>query len=363
MMTELARQCLIEAVQTNCHIADARHAADMTLCTYLLQMREFFRWESGLPFGASLPRDAVGAWIAERETLWASLEAQPFMPLPLPAVSESAGLDPFDIAGINRCLLPEGLIYGAGMVGANRPVFFLAELHAQQQREGLQLLTAGRELARGLIAPPGTLGRWRDGQDAIVIRRESLARWCWERFEAFTLRRTPGSAFHAVVQAYGLDQDFEAALPRWLEEQAESVLLHELGEHRAGQWLGAHWSALRMSLPTRRGELYARAVRDHLADLEVTLPTLLDRDAQASLHFWFASYDGVRELLFPSLASAYEAWRGGDQGLALRDAILRGKAHFQGLAQRAIDAHLRDAEQSGPVVEALLTGSDAVCPV
>ena len=27
-------------------------AADMTLCTYLLQMREFFRWESGLAFSA-----------------------------------------------------------------------------------------------------------------------------------------------------------------------------------------------------------------------------------------------------------------------------------------------------------------------
>ena len=32
---------LVDAVQTNCHITDASHAADMTLCIYLLQMREF----------------------------------------------------------------------------------------------------------------------------------------------------------------------------------------------------------------------------------------------------------------------------------------------------------------------------------
>lgn len=362
MMSAFDRHRLIEVVQTNCQIADARHAADMTLCTYLLQMREFFRWETGLPFGASLPRDAVGAWIAERESLWASLEEQPFLALPLSIAPETAGPDPFDIATINSRLLPEGLIYGAGMVGANRPVFFLAELHAQQQREGLLLLTAGRELARGLIAPPGTLGRWDEARDAIVIRRESLARWCWERFEAFSLRRTPGSAFHAVVEAYGLDRDFDAALPRWLEEQAESVLLHELGEHRAGQWLGPSWSALRMSLPTRRGELYARAVRDHLADLEVTLPTLLDRDAEPSIHFWFASYDGVRELLFPSLMLAYESWRGGDKGLALRNAIVKGKTHFRRLAQRVIEAHSRDANHAGPIIEAVLTGPEAVCP-
>lgn len=360
MITPLDRSRLIEAVQTNCHIADARHAADMTLCTYLLQMREFFRWESNLPFGATLPRDAVGSWIAERETLWTSLEEQSFARLP--CSPETGDFDPFDVAAINRHLLPAGLIYGAGLVGAGRPVFFLAELHAQSKREGLQLLTAGRELARGLIAPPGTLGRWGESQEVIVIRRESLARWCWERFEAFTLRRSPGSAFHAVVEDYGLDQDFEAALPRWLEEQTETVLLHELGEHRVGQWLGANWSTLRMDLPTRRAELYARAVRDHLADLEVTLPTLLDRNAKASIHFWFASYDGVRELLFPSLESAYQAWRDGDEGQALRSAILRGNAHFRQLAQRIIETHTRDAAHAGPVIEDVLTGPEAICP-
>ena len=34
---------LIQTVQRNCHIADARHAGDYTLCVYLLKMREFYR--------------------------------------------------------------------------------------------------------------------------------------------------------------------------------------------------------------------------------------------------------------------------------------------------------------------------------
>ena len=350
---------LVEAVQTNCHIADARHAADMTLCTYLLQMREFFRWESGQPFGAALARDAVGNWIAQRESLWSALEEQPFVALP--CARHADGVDPFDVAAINALLLPAGLLYGAGLLGADRPVFFLAELHEQTQRDGLELFTAGRELARGLIAPPAALGRWGDGQ-AILIRRESMARWCWEKFEAFKLRRPAGSAFHAVVEAYGLDDNFDAALPRWLDEQGEAVLLHELGEYHAGQWLGPAWPAMRLSLPSRRADLYARAVRDHLADLEVTLPTLLDRDASASIHFWFASYDGMRELLFPSLPSAYRAWRSGDGGLALRHAIQRGSAHFKTLAQCAIEAHTRDGAHAGLAIERLLTAPEAICP-
>jgi len=356
---------LVEAVQTNCHIADARHAADMTLCVYLLQMREFHRWERGLPFGAALARGAVGAWIAEREALWSALEERPFVPLPvaLPKATGAAAamLDPFDVSAINACLRPLGLLYGAGYVGADRPVFFLAELHGSDTREGLEVLAAGRELARGLAAPPAVLDRAGEAP-AIVLRRESLARWCWEKYEAWSLRRAEGSAFQAAVQAYGLDRDFEAALPRWLDEQGEVMVLHELGEVRAGCWLDPAWASLRLALPTRRADLYVRAVRDHLADFGVTLPTLLHRGADASIHAWFASFDGVRELLYPRLSQAYAQWRAGDGGVALRLAIDRGHAHFNRLAQQVLACHESEGEAAGAAIERLLTASDAVCP-
>jgi len=350
---------LVEAVQTNCHIADARHAADLTLCIYLLQMREFHRWEQGLPFGAPLARDAVGAWIAEREALWSALEETPFVPLPCGAAG--GALDPFDIDAINARLRPWGLLYGAGLVSADRPVFFLAELHGRATREGLEVLSAGRELARGLAAPPAVLARAGD-EPAIVLRRESLARWCWEKFETWSLRRPEGSAFHAAVQAYGLDGDFAAALPRWLDEQSEVLVLHELGEYRAGCWLDPEWAAMRLTLPTRRADLYARAVRDHLADFDVTLPTLLERRADAALHVWFANYDGVRELLFPTLTQAYAHWRTGDGGQHLRCAIDSGRAHFSRLAQRVLECHGLDGDAAGAAIEQLLTSAAAVCP-
>lgn len=346
---------LAEAVQTNCHIADARHAADMTLCIYLLQMREFHRWESGLAFGAALARETVGAWIAAREALWSALEDQPFMPLPC---GPASALDPFDVAAVNACLRPLGLLYGAGLAGAERPVFFLAEQHDRVLREGLQVLTAGRELARGLLAPPAVLDRGGD-EPVIVLRRESLAHWCWQKFETYSLRRPEGSPFHAAVRAYGLDSDFDAALPRWLDEQSEVLVLHELGEYRAGRWLDPDWAAMRLALPTRRADLYARAVRDQLADFEVTLPTLLERHADASIHVWFANYDGMRELLYPSLAGAYAQWRLGDGGLKLRQAIAGGKVHFSRLARQVLEHHARDGAAAA---ERLLTSAEAVYP-
>jgi hypothetical protein len=361
-MNATQRQRLVQAVQTNCHIADARHAADMPLCTYLLQMREFFRWERALPFGAMLPRDEVGTWIAQRETLWATLEDQDFQPLP--ALGDAAALDPFDVRGVNDALGAQQLVYGAGVVGAARPVFFLAERHAHARREGIEVMTAGREWARGLLSPPAALGRI-GIEPAIVLRRESLARWCWEKYEAYTLRRAPGTAMHSVVQAYALDDDFEGALPRLLDEQTETMLLHELGEARAGQTLGPDWAELRMALPTRRADLHARAVRDHMADLAITLPTLLERDAKASIHFWFAGLDGVREALFPALKTGYAAWRSGDDGAALQVLITRGRLHFEQLARQLLALHAQrgaQAADTGNAIEECLTAPAAVCP-
>ena len=72
-MTPEARQALVDAVQINCHIADASHAADLSLCIYLLQMREYYRWTHRLPWTAPLDRGAVGGWLSEREARWAHL--------------------------------------------------------------------------------------------------------------------------------------------------------------------------------------------------------------------------------------------------------------------------------------------------
>jgi hypothetical protein len=350
------RTALVQAVQTNCHIADARHAADLTLCTYLLQLREFYRWERGLPFGAPLAQAAVGAWIAEREALWDALAPQDYQALP--CGGRDAAIDPFDSAAVNAALQGSGLLYGAGLVGPDRAVFFLAEAGGQAWRDGLPVLSAGRELARGLLAPPAVLAGGRDAPH-IVLRREAMARWCWEKYESFMLRPRPGSALQALLDAYGLDADFDAALPRWLDDACEVMLLHELGEHRAGQELGAGWDALRLALPSRRGELLARALRDQLADLAVTLPTLLQRQDDASIHFWFANYEGLRQALFPSLPAAYAAWRAGDGGLALAQAVERGHAHFLNVARRAVLQF--DATGSAAAAEAVLTADDAVC--
>ena len=219
---------VVDAVRRNCGIADARHAHEATLCTYLLQMRELYCWERGLPSGAQPARADVSRWIADREAAWQSLENEDYVALPLP----SRPYDPFDAAAINQELLADGLVYGAGLGRFRRPHFFLAELERIELRGDTRVIVTGLEIARDLTAVPAALQG-----NTIHVRREALRRWLWERVEFWRSRRTAGALARAI-ESWGLAAGDEAAFERMVAAETETLILHEIGESRAGAMLG-----------------------------------------------------------------------------------------------------------------------------
>jgi hypothetical protein len=337
---------LIDTVQKNCTIADARHARDMTICTFLLEMREYYRWEMEIPYGARLPRDELGDWLNARENLWDTVEEENFLPLPL----GEGGIDPFDTEAINRALLPQGLVYSSGLGQFRKPHFVLAELRHAEVREGVQVLVAGCEYARDLIAPPATL---RDG--AIFLRLDAVRRMLWNRYEEWQWKerdRALGRAF----SHYGFDRDIEHGLARMASAESEAMILHELGEARAGALLGEEWTAMLGGLASRHAELLARAVRDHLADCLVTLPALVEREATGSLHFYLANLTGLRRALFPALADAYAAWPDDARHDRLAALARRGAAHWLEVARDLLAIWRNAPAEADARLKALTTG-------
>jgi hypothetical protein len=338
---------VVAGVRANCHVSDARHARNLTLCTYLLEMRDLYRWEHGIDVGEPLPRADVGAWIAAREALWESLGDASYEPIP----TGSAAADPFAVEVVNAALVPAGHVYGAGVGRFGKPQFFVAELARAETRDGLRVLVAGRELARDLSPAPAALRG-----DTVYVRLEALERWLWGKTEMWAVKRAEGPLQRAL-DAWGFAEGARPALARMTAAEAETLILHEQGEHQAGRMLGPEWEAMLAGLSRRRAELVARAARDHLADCLVTLPALLDRGAAASIHFWFANLDGMRRELFPRIRAAYASWCGGDGGQALRAAVAAGAIHWEEVCRRILA--LRAGEGSGvdAAVEAL--GDDA----
>jgi len=287
---------LARTVQHNCNISDARHAADYGLCTFLLKMREYYRWENALPFSRTLPRDALGDWLSAREQHWSAIEADAFQPLPL----ADGEVEPLAADIVNRALLPQALVYSAGYGPLRKPVFFLGELLRIEQRAGFTILISSCEHARELAAPPAMLqGR------TIFVRLESVRRTLWEKIEEWRWRPQDQRMARALA-SYDFAADGEAALQRMADNEMETMILHELGEAMAGELLGADWQEMVASLESPRSEVAARAIRDLLADCLSTLPALLQRANLPALHFHFATYDATRRHLYPQALQAYE---------------------------------------------------------
>lgn len=323
---------LVQSVQRNCDIADARHAREMTLCNYLLGMREFYRWEHEVPLARPLPRQELGSWISEREALWDGLQADPLEPLSLGARS----YDAFNVGAINAALVPQGLVYGGGYGRFGKPHFFLAQLERHEQRQGLKLLFSGCEYARDLSAPPAAL---LDG--TVFLRRDALRRWLWDKIEIWGVRKADG-ALKSALECYGFVAEPERALERMAEQEEETLILHELGEAMAEPLLGVAWPDLIASIKGRRADMLARALRDNLADCLSTLPRLIEREAACSIHFYFANFEGMRASLFPLLDDAYRRWRESGSPDALARVAEAGRAHWHEAALRLLRLHRAD---------------------
>jgi len=315
---------LAAAVQHNCDVIDARHARDSGLCTYLLGMREYFRWVSGLGLGAAADPGAVGSWIARRERHWEALldqGADRLVALPL-----GGGLDPYDEEAVNEQIADDRLVYGAGIGRFGVPLFFLARREWQARRDGVQIVVAGDELARGYVATPAV-----SRGSTILVRLDALRRWLWTRAEVAG-PRGPSDAFWSALKAYDRGARLDDAIESMARGELESLVLHELGELRAGQIVGPDWERMLEQLGDRRSELVVRAVRDLLADCLVTLPVLLERRATASLHFWFSNFDGVRRALAPQFLDARGEGVCSVDEDRLNAAVARGQTQWASLA-------------------------------
>ena len=320
---------LAETVQKNCHISDARYAGNYTMCIFLLKMREYYRWEHELPLTQEITRTDVGDWLVQREADWEEFESQEYEPLAL----DCGLVDPFDTETINHELVPQGYVYSSGYGLYHKPHFFLAKLDKHEQREGINVLISACEYARDLVAPPAMMLN-----NTIFIRSESLRRVIWGKIEEWQWKRDAETPMARVLRAYPREQDMESVLDDICHQESRNMILHEMGEARAGKLLGPRWEEILSLLPRSQAEFQMRAVRDHLADCLTTLPALITDRNVVSLHFYFANLTGLRKQIFPGLVTAYEHWVNTQDYALLAQTSEAGKDHWLQTALKIMDA-------------------------
>ena len=330
-----------QAVQRNCHIADASAAGNYTLCIYLLKMREFYRWESGYNYGDILPNSEVGSWLREREELWERLQEENFNKIPI----NGELYDPFDSQTINSKLTPQHLVYSGGLGRNTNAHFFLGVLERHERHHGFDIIVVADEYARDLTAPPAmSQGK------TIYIRREAMRRMVWEKYEQW-LWNKPDNAMGRALQFYPFENDLDLALTKMTNNELDAAVLHEIGEVNAFHILGEQWEALLYGLPHSKLELLLRSARDHLADCSSTLPELIKRQNIPSIHFYIANLTNLRKDIFPGLIAAYENWIKTRNYDALLDIALKGQAHWQNVCKHILNMHQQSNDNHTDMID------------
>ena len=339
-------QQLISNVQLNCHISDARHAGNYTLCVYLLKMREFYRWEHQHSFSEKLSTDDIGNWLTKREGLWDDIENENYHLIRI----DNAEYDPFDSQGLNQTLVNKNLVYSGGYGIKDKPHFFLAELENSKNINNYTIYISGKEYARDLTSPPAM-----SHNKTIFIRRESFKRLIWERTDEWRWHKAE-NAMARAIRCYDFDNDLESALSSMTDNELDAAVLHEIGEIQAGEKLDG-WHQMMSDITFTQAEIMARAVRDHYADTLHTLPTLIKSNNQASIHFYFANLTNMRKHIFPSLMNAYNLWCENKDINTIEQIVATSLDHWQNIAKQMLALHQQDAEQCSVRIEDLIKDS------
>lgn len=322
---------LITTVQNNCHISDARHAASYSMCTFLLKMREYYRWEHGIPLTGEIAREDIGNWLSSREQAWEALDADDYELLHL----DGEAVDPFDSKTINQHLIPHGFVYNSGTGIFNKPHFFLGSLCRHEQQEDMEILVSGCEYARDLVAPPAMI---RD--NTIFISQESAKRFIWEKIEEWQWRDRPESPMSRAIACHGDSNNMEQVLDRMSRHEVNTMILHEQGELAVGKYLGPGWEEMLLDL-SHQSALVARAIRDHLADALVLLPALIEQQNLASIHFYFANFSGVRRIIYPTAIDSYDKYIYNNDLSAFHDKIHEDMSVWMKQAETLLELHGR----------------------
>ena len=329
-MSESILSFLSQRVQHNCHITDASHAGQYTLCVYLLKMREFFRWEIGQAFNSGIDKEQLGQWIVEREALWLDIEEQDYQPIEI----DNQSYDPFDTEAINAHLHDFGLVYSAGYGNRLRPHFFLAQMEHKHIEDDYTIYITGQEYARDLTAPPAMAQG-----NVIFLRRESFRRMIWEKYEEWLWNR-PENAMKRAIAYYPFADDTLNALESMTTNELNMALLHEIGEVKASARLGREWREILNQLSRSKGEIMLRAVKDHLADSLSTLPQLINDFRPESYHFYMANLTSMRKTIAPGLTECYDNWYQSDNDSlpkSLVNYVQRAESHWLQVAGRIME--------------------------
>ena len=318
-------------IQANCHRSDARFSGSFSLCGLLLRLRDYYKWEQGLPPWGEADTPRVLSWIEAREELWDRLTEEELKHL----TWRGRNLDPFDSDGINTDLARQGWYYCSGYAAFLKPSFFLGRVYQRESLNGFEVVYLDNEIARDLFTVPAMT------RDSVILARlRPLAAYVWDSIlHAGASRR---KAMDMALAVYGLSRpDLSKPAPTWaprltamLKREIEPFVRHEYGEATDQTFPRKQWQTIISGYPHTRIELMARTIKDLLADTgdKGRLKFIIENGRVGSLGVFLAQLDGMPARLFPEIQPAFDRFLRNKDWREIETARLKARDRAQAMA-------------------------------
>lgn len=299
----MTQRRIIETIQRNCDISDARDNGIYSICNLVLKLRNLYKWEHAIEPWHEPETTALLAWIEAKENYWETVIDDSFQPF----IADGREVDPFDLETVNGLLADPALVYGAGYGRSMKSIFFLGEKIREEQVEGCPVIIVGRELARELSSPFAML---QDG--VIIIRREPLRYFFWDHVQE--IRSSCKESLHHALHGYGIltdgrldQQAFRNRLDDIVDGEIPIFIHHEVGERLQDTFDSGTLRRIVAAFPDSAIEYVARSIKDVLADTHPRgMVSLIIRERRdASLGFYVGFLAGLRRELFPEIVQAF----------------------------------------------------------
>ena len=294
---------LMQTVQRNCDISDAKNNGVYSLCTLVLKLRNRYKWEKNIqPWNEPESADLLD-WIEERENFWQTISDAHYQPLSVD--DETFGL--WDSGRVNQKLEKSGLVYGAGFGRSMKEIFFLAEKIREENVEGCPVVVLGKERAVELACPFAML------QDGVIyIRRTPLRFFFWDHIQ--DIQSSSRDSLYFALNQYGLLEDGKLnrpkicnSLDKIVDNETPIFIYHEVGEMLEKSFDSNTMKKVVSNFPHSAIELVARSLKDILADTNPhgMINFIISEKRETSLAFYVGFLDGIRKILFPEIIEAF----------------------------------------------------------
>lgn len=326
---------LINQVQYNCDVSDARDHGIYSMCSLVLKLRNLYKWETGGQPWTEPESSVLLDWIEAREQYWEDISERQFRRITV----DGRSCAPDDVDSVNGTTNSRPLFYGAGHGRSMKAIFFLAEVRERLTVENCPVVLLGREHAREMASPFAMV---QEGQ--VIIRTDPLRFFLYDHLQE--LRSSCRSSIRFFLNSYGLLNDGgldQQRLADVLDEMAarelDLFIYHELGELLETSLKSETLQQMIGRFPGSIIEFVCRAVRDVLADThpQGVLSHILQEQKPSTLALYVSFVDGLRQELFPELGAAWKELLEHKNWNELEQARLGCRERTQRLARKIDD--------------------------